>query len=118
MFKLTNFYSFQHQVFEAGDTCEFKEHTIRYNLILDTIKRLTNNHPKSINLEINTGLQEWITEKWTSDFDVKPTAENLMNIGNFMAFAKKYYLKTTELIQNTAASKTINFFQKNTSQQR
>lgn len=111
------FCSLQYQVFEAGDTCEFKEHTIRYNLIIGTIKRLTNNPSKSINLEINQGLQEWITEKWTSDIDVKPTVENLTNIGNFMAFAKNYYSRISELVQNAVSSKTISFFQKKSSQQ-
>jgi hypothetical protein len=65
---------------------------------------------------INKCLQDWITEKWTSNFDVKPKAENLMNIGEFMTFAKNYYSKTSKLIQDNASSKTIGFFQKKTTQ--
>lgn len=66
---------------------------------------------------INKCLQDWITEKWTFNFEVKPKPEHLMNIGQFMAFAKNYYSKTSELIQDITSSKTISFFKKKTFQQ-
>lgn len=55
----------------------------------------------SINLEINKHLQEWITEDWTSNFDVKPNDQDLKTIGDFMTYAKEVYSRITGHIQNT-----------------
>lgn len=89
------FFLNQEQVFEGGDTSKFKEHTIRQRLALDTITRLMNSNPQSIDLEINKNLNEWIIEEWTHDLDVKPTIYDLSSIGNFMAYAKEFYTETT-----------------------
>lgn len=59
---------------------------------------LTNNNPKSIDLEINEYLQEWIFEEW--NFDVKPTVQNLKSIGDFTAFAKESYSRINKVIKN------------------
>lgn len=82
-------------MFDDGDTSNFKEHTIRQRLALDTITRLTNNNPRSMDLEINKNLNEWIIEEWTYDLHVKPTIYDLSSIRNFMAYAKEFYTKTT-----------------------
>lgn len=54
-----------------------------------------------MHLEINKNLQEWIVEEWTSDFDSKPTVQNLQTIGDFMTYAKGYYLQISQLIKKT-----------------
>lgn len=81
-------------MFDGGDTSEFREHTIRQRLALDTITRLTNSNPQAMDLEINKNLHEWIIKEWTYDLDVKPTTHDLSSIGNFMAYAKEFYTKT------------------------
>lgn len=81
-------------MFDGEDTSQFKEHTVRQTLALDTIVRLTNSHPESMNLELNKRVQEWITEEWTCNSDVKPTTQNLSTIGNLMAYSKEFYTKT------------------------
>lgn len=81
-------------MFDGEDTSQFKEHTIRQTLALNTIVRLTNSHTESMNLKINNSVQEWITEEWTYDFDVKPTIQNLSTIGDLMAYSKEFYAKT------------------------
>ncbi|VVC29565.1 Armadillo-type fold,Domain of unknown function DUF2428, death-receptor-like,Armadillo-like helical [Cinara cedri] len=88
------------QVFDGGDTSEYKELTIRQNLALKIIMNLTNSYPsQSMDLEINKHLQEWITEEWTSEFDVKPKIEDLKTVGNFNDYAKGFYSKISGLIK-------------------
>lgn len=82
-------------MFDGGDTSEFGEHTIRQRLALDTITRLMNSNPQSMDLKIYKKLNEWIIEEWTYDLDFKPTIYDLNSIGNFMAYAKEFYTKTT-----------------------
>lgn len=94
----------QGQVFDGGDTCEYKEHTFRQGLALNIINCLTNRDPQSLNLEISKYLQEWVIEEWTSDFDVKPTAQDLKTIGNFMTYAKKMYTKMSDPIKIISVS--------------
>lgn len=95
-------------MFDGGDTSEFKEHTIRRGLALDTIIYLTNNHPRSTDLEIIEYLQEWIVEEWTADFDDKPTIENLKTVGDFMTYAKCVYSTISKLINKPLCLKLTN----------
>jgi len=85
-------------VFDGGDTSEFKEHTIRKGLALNIMNNLTNNNPESLNLEINSYLQEWIIEEWTTDSNDKPTVLNLKTVGDFMTYAKNCYSITRKLM--------------------
>lgn len=86
-------------MFDGGDTCEFKEHTIRQNLSLSMMLHLTNGNPTSNNLEISKCLQEWIIEEW--NFDIEPTAQNLKTVGDFTMFAKEYYSRINKLIKKS-----------------
>uniref|UniRef100_A0A2H8TRY6 tRNA (32-2'-O)-methyltransferase regulator THADA n=2 Tax=Melanaphis sacchari TaxID=742174 RepID=A0A2H8TRY6_9HEMI len=86
------------QVFDGGDTSEFKEHTIRRALALKTIIYLTNNNPQSINLDMSKYLKEWIIEEWTTDYDEKLKVLNLKTVKDFMTYSKNFYSITSKLI--------------------
>lgn len=90
----------QGQVFDGGDTSEFKEFTIRQSLMQNKITDLTNKNPESLNLEINEHLQEWIIENWTCDIDIKPNYQDLRTVENFLIYAKEFYSRFTGSVQN------------------
>ncbi|KAE9528149.1 hypothetical protein AGLY_012571 [Aphis glycines] len=96
------------QVFDGGDTSEFKEHSIRKAIALKIITYLTNNNPNSINLEMSKHLQEWIIEEWTTDFDNKPTILHLKTIGDFITYSKNVYSMTSKPINKPMSLNLIN----------
>lgn len=53
---------------------------------------------------MSKNLQEWIIEEWTSDFDVKPSVQDLKTIGSFMTYAKQIYSKIGEPIKIISVS--------------
>lgn len=66
------------------------------------LNNLTSRNPDSKYLEINKNVQTWIIEDWTSDFEAKPTAQNLQTIEAFTTYAKEYYSHISGLKNKTS----------------
>ncbi|XP_050441276.1 thyroid adenoma-associated protein homolog isoform X2 [Adelges cooleyi] len=78
------------QVFDGGDTCEFKEHMVRQTLALSTLSKLTNNQDECMNLEIENDIHEWIVENWLNIVDVSHTVIKLTTVGDLISYAKDF----------------------------
>lgn len=80
-------------MFDSEDTSKYKELEIRQGLARVILSNLTSSEPQAFDLEINHQLQEWITEEWTCDIDVKPGIQSFKTTRDFMDYAKDYHLK-------------------------
>ncbi|XP_050527383.1 thyroid adenoma-associated protein homolog isoform X2 [Daktulosphaira vitifoliae] len=78
------------QAFDGEDTCKYKEHSVRKNLAIGTVNKLTNNQNEFMNLKINEEIKEWMFETWTNNTEFHQAIIKFSTIKDLINYAKDF----------------------------